>query len=443
MECGRDLLGSVVNINVNKPLCPGVFLPRYERTNIWISLKYERLPEFCFRCGIIGHTDVQCETNRVVLTNEFGRKFPAFGDWLHCGNDKTPPGLYEKPSVLPILTLMQDVPVPEVTVPALVQNTQAVQAMETAVQYENTPRTAGNDNLVHTPRIDAGNTTGEVLSFARLLEQSLKDACRANKASTSLSPINTLMVDASSECGHGTKIGHQVGPHSHNNPQSPLNTLQTKHSIGLHSHNNPPSPLNTLQTKHSIMDPPKVLLEPTRSNEASPITDPLEDHHLNLSIQSQVPCTLESSLDQLRPHTTISTEPHGTESKSHCPISPKAVLALTPLLDPENHPSPPNTPVNPPTPTPGTQAETPLQLIHQTATPTSPAIQEDIGTQDLKRKEHPNSPGTSPKKPRTEDVCFEPSCSQLWGFQLHANKVEEDCVSLVKETEMHPSPKAL
>lgn len=37
-----------VNVNVNKPLCSRVFLPRHERTDIWISLKYKRLLEFCF-----------------------------------------------------------------------------------------------------------------------------------------------------------------------------------------------------------------------------------------------------------------------------------------------------------------------------------------------------------------------------------------------------------
>uniref|UniRef100_A0A2N9FEW4 CCHC-type domain-containing protein n=1 Tax=Fagus sylvatica TaxID=28930 RepID=A0A2N9FEW4_FAGSY len=141
-----------VNVNVNNPLCPGIFLPRHERTDIWISLKYERLPEFCFRCGIIGHTDVHCETNKVVLTNEFGGKFTAFGEWLHSGNDKIPPGIYDKPSVMPVPALMQAGPM-----------------------LEETPPSSGTI-------CPDGNQSGEVSSFARLLEHALKNACRDSKA---------------------------------------------------------------------------------------------------------------------------------------------------------------------------------------------------------------------------------------------------------------------
>ena len=396
-----------VNINVNKPLCPGIFLPRHERTDIWISLKYKRLPKFCFRCGIMGHTEVHCESNRVVLTNEYGRKFSAFGDWLHCGNDKTLPGIYEKPSVVLVPTVVQDVP-------AIVQKTQlakmAVQATENAVQCEDTPRTAGNDNLGHS-RFDAGQTTGQVLSFARLLEQSLKAACRDNTASTSLSPAKTRVFGVSSECDLGSKISHQVGP-SDNDPQSPSNNDPQSYN-DPHSHNDPQSPSHI------------HLVKPTMSNQDTPCTDPREDHHLNLSILSQVRCSLESSLDQLRPHITNSTEPHDTENKANFLIA-------------SNH-----TPVNPPTPAPENQAENPPKSINQTATPLILALQEDIGTQDLKRKEHPDSPTTTPKKPRYENICFESSCSQIERLQLPATEVEEDCVSLVKETEMHPSPKAL
>jgi hypothetical protein len=44
-----------VNVNVSGPLCLGIFLPQNDRNDIWISLKYERLPEFCYQYGVIGH----------------------------------------------------------------------------------------------------------------------------------------------------------------------------------------------------------------------------------------------------------------------------------------------------------------------------------------------------------------------------------------------------
>ena len=164
---------------------------------------------------------MHCEINRVVLNNEFGRKFLAFGEWFHNGNDKTPLGIYDQPSVMPVPVLMQAVLVLEVTASALVQNALmvkvAIQAMETAVQCEDTPHTASNDNLVRS-RISAGNTMGKVSSLTRLLEHSLKDGCRASSASKSLSHIDTLLVGASTEIVPETEIGHLVGPHTHNNP---------------------------------------------------------------------------------------------------------------------------------------------------------------------------------------------------------------------------------
>ena len=59
-----------VNIDICNPLSPGIFLSRGDRNDIWISLKYERLPDFCFWCGIIDHTDTFCEASRVVLSND-------------------------------------------------------------------------------------------------------------------------------------------------------------------------------------------------------------------------------------------------------------------------------------------------------------------------------------------------------------------------------------
>jgi hypothetical protein len=64
---------------------------------MWISLKYERLLDVCFRCGSLGHTEAYCENERATLSNEFGFKFPAFGDLLKVDNDKVPPGIYEHP----------------------------------------------------------------------------------------------------------------------------------------------------------------------------------------------------------------------------------------------------------------------------------------------------------------------------------------------------------
>ena len=45
----------------------------------WVHYKYERLPTFCFLCGIMGHDDKHCQAylNRQNAT-------PQYGDWLRA-----------------------------------------------------------------------------------------------------------------------------------------------------------------------------------------------------------------------------------------------------------------------------------------------------------------------------------------------------------------------
>ncbi len=255
-----------VNINVNNPLCPRVFLPRNERNDIWISLKYERLPEVCFRCGIIGHTEAYCESDRVVLSNEFGGKFAAFGEWLNIGNDRTPPGIYEKPPEVVAQEIMPINPVLEVAAPALMQKIlvekAAVQAPETAGQREDTPCAIGNDKEDRAPAMSA------VSSFARLLEHSLKDVCPDSNSNISVSHIETLQVGNKSTVGSESGSCHSAGPNFCNDPLSPLRT--------------------------HTMAQPNMMLEPT--------------DQFTLSLQSQVPSTPEHILAHLSQHITKNTK---------------------------------------------------------------------------------------------------------------------------------------
>uniref|UniRef100_A0A2N9I4W7 Reverse transcriptase domain-containing protein n=1 Tax=Fagus sylvatica TaxID=28930 RepID=A0A2N9I4W7_FAGSY len=64
-----------IEVDITKPLIPGVFLPRPELNDLWIGLKYEKLPEF-------------------------GEKFIAYGPWLRLENELTPPGIYDRSSNL-------------------------------------------------------------------------------------------------------------------------------------------------------------------------------------------------------------------------------------------------------------------------------------------------------------------------------------------------------
>uniref|UniRef100_A0A803NV61 Reverse transcriptase domain-containing protein n=1 Tax=Cannabis sativa TaxID=3483 RepID=A0A803NV61_CANSA len=73
-------------ISIRLPLVPGVSLEGNSKKKHWAFFKYERLPVFCFKCGVIGHLENMCSgRNRVVLVDD-GRSVPLFGPWIRDGS---------------------------------------------------------------------------------------------------------------------------------------------------------------------------------------------------------------------------------------------------------------------------------------------------------------------------------------------------------------------
>ncbi|GJU71911.1 reverse transcriptase, partial [Tanacetum coccineum] len=60
-----DFLRFRVEIDISKPLVPGFFIKRLVGMESWVSLKYEHLSDFCYRCGCLGHGSDSC-TNKVI-----------------------------------------------------------------------------------------------------------------------------------------------------------------------------------------------------------------------------------------------------------------------------------------------------------------------------------------------------------------------------------------
>ena len=94
-----------VELTITNPLSPGFFLPRPGLCDTWIGLKYEKLPELCYICGVIGHDVKSCNLERSEITNEYGYRFPAFGRWLRTDNVEFPPGVYTKIQTTPDVSL--------------------------------------------------------------------------------------------------------------------------------------------------------------------------------------------------------------------------------------------------------------------------------------------------------------------------------------------------
>ncbi|KAM1122858.1 hypothetical protein FF1_004321 [Malus domestica] len=49
-----------VVVNWKNPLVPGCWLSRGQDSETWVEFKYERLQDFCYRCGRIGHANSEC-----------------------------------------------------------------------------------------------------------------------------------------------------------------------------------------------------------------------------------------------------------------------------------------------------------------------------------------------------------------------------------------------
>jgi hypothetical protein len=76
----RKFVRARIEVDIYSPLKPGIFLPRSGLPDLWIGLKYEKISDLCYRCGIIGHAEKECNHERVLLSNQHGVKFPAFGE---------------------------------------------------------------------------------------------------------------------------------------------------------------------------------------------------------------------------------------------------------------------------------------------------------------------------------------------------------------------------
>ena len=62
LVCMSHFLRIKVELEVSKPLKSGFFLNRDPLLDIWVQLKYERVADFCFKCGRLGHVKIRCSS---------------------------------------------------------------------------------------------------------------------------------------------------------------------------------------------------------------------------------------------------------------------------------------------------------------------------------------------------------------------------------------------
>ena len=76
---GRCFLRMKMAIDVEKPLVAGFWVPR-ENGKVWAEVKYEKVADFCFECGRLGHVMKNCEYGDEGIDRGEGKK--RYGLWM-------------------------------------------------------------------------------------------------------------------------------------------------------------------------------------------------------------------------------------------------------------------------------------------------------------------------------------------------------------------------
>ena len=80
IQLNRSFLRFRVAINIKHPLVPGFMFQRDGLAALWIEFKYERLSNFCYSCGRIGHDEDSCKyKDDTVNTGDYGPWLRATG----------------------------------------------------------------------------------------------------------------------------------------------------------------------------------------------------------------------------------------------------------------------------------------------------------------------------------------------------------------------------
>lgn len=83
-ECWGRFLRVRVQVNVAEPLCRCLSITVEGSKQVWVTIRYERLPDFCYHCGLIGHVAAECSEEEKEESYESGHQteLKPFGPWM-------------------------------------------------------------------------------------------------------------------------------------------------------------------------------------------------------------------------------------------------------------------------------------------------------------------------------------------------------------------------
>ncbi|PWA54076.1 hypothetical protein CTI12_AA438450 [Artemisia annua] len=76
-----------VIINIMNPLCRFVNVLNRQNIKVRVHIQYERLPNFCYWCGLLGHTEKECLTKPIEINGKTFKDWP-FPENLRASNSR-------------------------------------------------------------------------------------------------------------------------------------------------------------------------------------------------------------------------------------------------------------------------------------------------------------------------------------------------------------------
>jgi hypothetical protein len=86
---GENCMRIRVRVDVTRPLCRGRIVKLEVGKTGWVAFRYERLPNFCYWCGLFDHSEKDCDIGLRQRHADSVEEF-QFGAWLRASSDRPP-----------------------------------------------------------------------------------------------------------------------------------------------------------------------------------------------------------------------------------------------------------------------------------------------------------------------------------------------------------------
>lgn len=319
MEVDQNTIGGLtrsirlkITLDLKKPIRRGTKARVGTADPCWIPVTYERLPTFCYYCGMLGHNHKDCEKLQEKEEKEgtISNDQLPFGDWMRASPMKPTQNLAERFSagrVAPKKTLFA-------------QETEKIQKTEREANLSEGKRTEGQDTdtqisgLLHSlEKVEVSNkkvlnthtspstlphkTTSTQPKTYPINQQLPNTSTTQNKPATSepplpYTPLATLIELLKPQLQFSTSNkppeNKKIETETRHLPALKPSTTIIKPKTSLNDTKNPPNPLNSQTHHHTTHKPheplnsttknPQCLKHDIKPKTASPVKAPIHNN---------------------------------------------------------------------------------------------------------------------------------------------------------------------